>query len=107
VRTLLCVTALSVAALTLAACQDKHAEPVPAPKTVRAIYVPPTLPVRAHLPCRRHVTVSEISWFQGTLDEAFAPAPGARLVASLLSARRLQSPPVGPVAQRLVQGTHQ
>jgi hypothetical protein len=71
VRPVTAVMGLLLAALTLAACQDRHQEPVPPPKSAGNA---PALPVArgGHAHCRRHVIVSEISWFQGTLEEAFA-----------------------------------
>jgi hypothetical protein len=69
VRSLPLIAALAAAALSLAACQDRHSEPVPPPKTLRTATLPAALGTR--LPCRR-AGVSEIYWFQGTLDEAFA-----------------------------------
>jgi len=59
------ITAVATAALALGACQDKRRpEPVPPPQS--------------RLPGPEHgiqAGVSEISWFQGSLDEAFARRP--------------------------------
>ena len=58
------ITAVATAALALGACQDKRRpEPVPPPQSaLRGAHTAPA-------------GVSEISWFQGSLDEAFARRP--------------------------------
>jgi uncharacterized lipoprotein YbaY len=65
-RSLLITAALVGAALLLGGCQGKKPEPIPAPKTVV---------VARHLPsahAAKQREVGEISWFQGTLEEAFS-----------------------------------
>ena len=61
--------ALVAAAIALMGCPD-HKEPVPGPKSA------------AERAGSGPVTVSEINWFQGTLEEAFAhtraPCPVSR-----------------------------
>jgi hypothetical protein len=61
--------ALVAAAIALSGCPE-HKEPIPPPKS------------SAEHAGSRRVTVSEINWFQGTLEEAFAhtrrPCPVSR-----------------------------
>jgi hypothetical protein len=65
-RSLWITAALVGAALLLGGCQGKKAEPIPAPKTA----VVPRHSPGPHAAQQREV--GEISWFQGTLEEAFS-----------------------------------
>lgn len=65
-RAFLVTAALATAALALGACHDKRPkEPVP----------PPQSSARLSAGQSKIPEVREISWFQGTLDEAFARSP--------------------------------
>jgi hypothetical protein len=70
-RSFLIAATLATAALALSACHDKRPEPVPPPQSA--------VGMAAHGGAASP-EVSEISWFQGTLDEAFArpPCPARR-----------------------------
>jgi hypothetical protein len=77
-RALLITAAAVGAAIMLAGCPHKRSEPVPGPQSAPAR-------TATGAPAQHSVTVSgraapargasEISWFQGTLDEAFSPRP--------------------------------
>jgi len=57
-------------ATALAGCHDKKPEPVPGPQSARLQHA---AAADTHCPeARAHRGVSEINWFQGTLEEAFA-----------------------------------
>ena len=73
-RSLLIMAAVAATAILLSGCPDKKPEPVPGPQS----------DLRAGSDAARNNTsspnrpgrgdgVSEISWFQGTLEEAFSP----------------------------------
>jgi len=77
-KSLLIIAAVVAAAGALSGCQDKKPEPVPGPQSLLSG------------PARDQQPLAPLS-IKPRVDE-----PG----------RLLQSPSVGPVAQRLVQGTH-
>ena len=74
-RSLLNTAAVVTAAIALGGCPNKRPEPVPGPQSAPAQSAPTsderddntrrTAGVRSH-------HASEISWFQGTLEEAFS-----------------------------------
>ncbi len=69
-RSYFITVAVAMVVLALGACQNKRRpEPVPPPQSKHALIAKHDEP-----------GVSEISWFQGTLDEAFSrgPCPGRR-----------------------------
>jgi hypothetical protein len=66
-RSLLIMVAVVTATSALAGCHDKKPRPVPGPQSAR---VAPSAAADNDCPGARGV--SEISWFQGTLEEAFA-----------------------------------
>jgi hypothetical protein len=68
-RSLLITVAAVIAAGALAGCRDKKPEPVPPPQSARLEHY--DAPGNSDCP-QAHRGVSEISWFQGTLEEAFA-----------------------------------
>ena len=71
-RSFFITAAVAMGLLALGACQNKRQpEPVPPPQSKHAVIAKHVAPGTA---------VSEISWFQGTLDEAFShgPCPGRR-----------------------------
>ena len=81
-RSFFITTAVATAALALGACQDKRRpEPVPPPQSAPALAAA-ALPRQ---PQDKLAGASEISWFQGTLDEAFARTPCAGHRRGLLS----------------------
>ena len=70
-RSLLIMAVVVSAATVLAGCHNnKKTQPVPGPQSVRLEHGPAT--DRDCPEAGAHRGVSEISWFQGTLDEAFA-----------------------------------
>ena len=81
-RSLLITVMLAVTAIVLAGCRNKKPEPVPAPqsglvqRTMAAHGGRDTgesnATARAHCPSERRSGTSEISWFQGTVEEAFS-----------------------------------
>jgi hypothetical protein len=74
---LIMAAAAAAAAISLSGCRDKKPEPVPGPQSVltqRTTADAAARGKRASADCpRRHHGVSGISWFQGTLEEAFSP----------------------------------
>ncbi|HVW68079.1 MAG TPA: hypothetical protein VHB68_03845 [Steroidobacteraceae bacterium] len=64
-------TAVLAAAITVAGCKYRHSQPVPGPKVA-----PPApsadLPQETGPRGPAHRGASGISWFQGTLEEAFS-----------------------------------
>ena len=71
-RSFFITVAVAMVVLALGACQNKRRpEPVPPPQSRHALIADKHEPASS---------VSEISWFQGTLDEAFSrrPCPGRR-----------------------------
>lgn len=74
-RSLLMTAAVVIAAIALGGCPNKRREPVPGPQSAPAQSAPTsnerdddsqrTAGTRGH-------RASEISWFQGTLEEAFS-----------------------------------
>ena len=71
-RSFFITVAVAMMVLALGACQNKRRpEPVPPPQSKHALIANQDEPDSG---------VSEISWFQGTLDEAFSrgPCPGRR-----------------------------
>lgn len=82
-RSFLITAAVATAALALGACQDKRRpEPVPGPQSTpaqtRALAQARDEPAHAQ-------GASEISWFQGTLEEGFSRRPCAAHRHPLLS----------------------
>jgi hypothetical protein len=75
-RSFLIAAAVATAALALGGCQQKRQEPVPPPQSAPARN---TLAV-GHAPdnISQGRGASEISWFQGTLEEAFSQRPCTR-----------------------------
>jgi hypothetical protein len=76
-RSLLIMAAAAAAAISLSSCRDKKPEPVPGPQSALTQRTTADTAARdnsasADRP-RHHHAVSEISWFQGTLEEAFSP----------------------------------
>jgi hypothetical protein len=75
-RSLLNTAAVVTAAIALGGCPDKRPEPVPGPQSTPAQSTPTSGEARdsnarsVHMHARG---ASEISWFQGTLEEAFSP----------------------------------
>ena len=66
-RSFFITVAVATLGLALGACQNKRQpEPVPPPQSKHAVIAKHDDPAAA---------VSEISWFQGTLDEAFSRGP--------------------------------
>ena len=64
-RSLFITAAAVTAAIALGGCRDKRPQPVPGPQSA-PVRADDTRPVTTH-----RQGVSEISWFQGTLEEAF------------------------------------
>ena len=62
-------TAAVVAAIALLGCPDKRPEPVPGPQSAPA---PPASGETHASGTHGAAGASEISWFQGTLEEAFS-----------------------------------
>jgi hypothetical protein len=73
-KSLLNTAAVLTAAIALGGCPDKRPEPVPGPQSAAAAALPSS--AATHAPEARRSTpshgASEISWFQGTLEEAFS-----------------------------------
>jgi hypothetical protein len=72
--------AVLTATLALTGCKYRKEEPVPGPKSGWSTAQPPmaNMPSKASRPPGRHEArdhhgASGISWFQGTLEEAFSP----------------------------------
>jgi hypothetical protein len=72
-RSLLNTAAVVTAAIALGGCPDKRREPVPGPQSTPTQSAPTSEDAHSSKPptVRTH-GASEISWFQGTLEEAFA-----------------------------------
>ena len=69
-RSPLIMAAVVSAASALGGCHDKKPEPVPGPQSAQ---VAPGVTADTECPeARARRGVSEISWFQGTLEEAFS-----------------------------------
>jgi len=69
-KSLLIMATVATAAIALAGCRDKKPEPVPGPQSAGLEH---HAAADSNCPeARAHRGVSEISWFQGTLEEAFA-----------------------------------
>ena len=75
-RSLFITAAVVTAAIALAGCPNKRREPVPGPQSPAAHSVPASSDERDDDSRRDTSTgghrASEISWFQGTLEEAFS-----------------------------------
>lgn len=77
-------TAILAAAIALAGCKNRKEEPIPGPKAAQPAaesVQPSALPSpgkdgAAHPGGSRRHGASGISWFQGTLDEAFSTSCG-------------------------------
>ncbi|HEY6921985.1 MAG TPA: hypothetical protein VI653_00850 [Steroidobacteraceae bacterium] len=75
-------TAILAATLALAACKNRKEEPIPGPKAAHPAaeaIQPAATPDQsgaAHSGGSRRHGASGISWFQGTLDEAFSTTCG-------------------------------
>jgi hypothetical protein len=75
-RSLLNIAVVVTAAITLTGCPDRKPRPVPGPQSALA-HSPATAGSTATADdaasaASREAGASEISWFQGTLEEAFA-----------------------------------
>src|SRR5262252_750751 len=70
-RSLLITAVAATAAVVLAGCPKKKPEPVPGPQSAPA-HSRATATSARHDAARDDHGVSEISWFQGTLEEAFS-----------------------------------
>jgi len=68
-RSLLVTAAVVIATIALGGCHAKRPGPVPGPQSLSAA---PHARNAAHNTSTRRYAVSEISWFQGTLEEAFS-----------------------------------
>jgi len=64
-KSLFMTAAVVTAAIALGGCPGKRQKPVPGPQSATADDTQRTAATRGH-------GVSEISWFQGTLEEAFS-----------------------------------
>jgi predicted small lipoprotein YifL len=75
-KSLFMTAAVVIAAIALGGCPDKRPEPIPGPQSARAESAPTSTNERDDDTRRTATTrghgVSEISWFQGTLEEAFS-----------------------------------
>jgi hypothetical protein len=70
-RSFLLTATVATAALALGACQDKRRpQPVPPPQSAVA-----HTSAAAHADHAKPAGASEISWFQGTLEEGFSRRP--------------------------------
>jgi hypothetical protein len=78
-------TAILAATIALAGCKNRKEEPIPGPKaaqpTAESTQSPSATPfpgqdAAAHPSGSRRHGASGISWFQGTLDEAFSTSCG-------------------------------
>lgn len=69
-KALLHMAAVVIAAIALGGCPDKRPEPVPGPQSTPA-KSPSSGVAHAKSGAGRH-GADEISWFQGTLEEAFS-----------------------------------
>ncbi len=78
-------TAILAATIALAGCKNRKEEPIPGPKaaqpTAGAVQSPSAAPFpgqdgAGHPSGSRRHGASGISWFQGTLDEAFSTSCG-------------------------------
>jgi hypothetical protein len=73
---LLLTAAVVTAAIALGGCRGKRPQPVPGPQSAAAHSAPTSSSERADDSQRTAAAgshdVSEISWFQGTLEEAFS-----------------------------------
>jgi hypothetical protein len=71
--------ALALGAIAVGGCKERKREPVPGPQTQSGASqaVSPTTGAERHVesstrPGSHHTGVSGISWFQGTIEEAFS-----------------------------------
>jgi len=75
-KSLFMTAAVVIAAIALGGCPNKRPEPVPGPQSTPAQSAPTSSNERDDHTQRTATTrshgVSEISWFQGTLEEAFS-----------------------------------
>ncbi len=77
-------TAILAATIALAGCKNRKEEPIPGPKAAQppaaqSVQPPSPFPGQegaAHSSGSRRHGASGISWFQGTLDEAFSTSCG-------------------------------
>jgi hypothetical protein len=78
-------TAILAATIALAGCKNRKEEPIPGPKAAQpaagSVQSPSAIPSpgqddTAHPGGSRRHGASGISWFQGTLDEAFSTSCG-------------------------------
>jgi len=78
-KSLFMTAAVVTAAIALGGCPGKRQKPVPGPQSAPAQSAPTTRSERDDDTRRSAATgghgVSEISWFQGTLEEAFSRRP--------------------------------
>jgi hypothetical protein len=77
-KSFLVTVAVATAALALGGCQDKRRpEPIPGPQSTPAHGTAALMDIPQH--ASKRAGASEISWFQGTLDEGFSRScPGHR-----------------------------
>jgi hypothetical protein len=75
-KSLFMTAAVVTAAIALGGCPGKRQKPVPGPQSAPAQSTPTSSNQRdddtRHIAATRGHGVSEISWFQGTLEEAFS-----------------------------------
>ena len=74
-RSLLITTAAVTVAIMLSGCREKKSQPVPAPQSGLAQRTTAAVSARDEVTAdgpSRHRGMSEIAWFQGTLEEAFS-----------------------------------
>lgn len=74
-------TAILAATIALAGCKNRKEEPIPGPKAAQppaaeSAQTPSGFPGAPHPSGTRRHGASGISWFQGTLDEAFSTSCG-------------------------------
>jgi predicted small lipoprotein YifL len=78
-KSLFMTAAVVTAAIALGGCPGKRPKPVPGPQSAPAQSAPTSSNERDDDSQRAAATrghgASEISWFQGTLEEAFSPRP--------------------------------
>ena len=73
-KSFLVTVAVATAALALGACQDKRRpEPIPGPQSTPAHATAALMDASEHT--AKLGGASEISWFQGTLEEGFSRKP--------------------------------
>jgi hypothetical protein len=74
-RSLLITTAVVTVAIMLTGCREKKSQPVPGPQSGLAQRTTAAVSARDEVSAdcpSRHRGVSEIAWFQGSLEEGFS-----------------------------------